>query len=98
KREGEHLSSAYVSPQDFYKVMGLITEAILDSALNNKHEVLAYFIDRHFSFSRTNNFSLKIADEQKEMWMDALGSFIQKVPEEVKKMANFITIKLNKEN
>lgn len=88
KREGEHLSSAYVSPQDFYKVMGLITEAILDSALNNKHEVLAYFIDRHFSFSRTNNFSLKIADEQKEMWMDALGSFIQKVPEEVDELVN----------
>ncbi|WP_436862082.1 glycosyltransferase [Staphylococcus caeli] len=83
KREGEHMSSAYVAPKDFYKVMGLITEEILDSPLENSHEVLGYFIDRHFSFSRTNNFSLKIADDKKEAWMDALGDFIQKVPTEV---------------
>lgn len=66
KREGEHMSSAYVSPEDFYKVMSLITEEILNSPLENKNEVLGYFIDRHFSFSRTNNFSLKIADDKKE--------------------------------
>lgn len=83
KREGEHMSSAYVAPQDFYKVMGLITEEILKSPLNNQHEVLGYFINRHFSFSRTNNFSLKIADDKKEAWMDALGDFIRKVPTEV---------------
>lgn len=83
KREGEHMSSAYVAPKDFYKVMGLITEEILESPLENSHEVLGYFIDRHFSFSRTNNFSLKIADDKKEAWMDALGDFILKVPTEV---------------
>ncbi|MGD6886301.1 glycosyltransferase [Staphylococcus shinii] len=83
KREGEHMSSAYVSPKDFYKVMGLITEEILNSPLDNRHEILGYFLDRHFSFSRTNNFSLKIADDKKEAWMDALGDFIQKVPTEV---------------
>ena len=83
KREGEHMSSAYVSPKDFYKVMGLITEEILNSHLENRHEILGYFLDRHFSFSRTNNFSLKIADDKKEAWMDALGDFIQKVPTEV---------------
>lgn len=88
KREGEHMSSAYVSPEDFYKVMSLITEAILDSPLDNKHKVLGYFIDRHFSFSRTNNFSLKIADDKKEVWMDALGDFIQKVPSEVDELVN----------
>ncbi|PHK49674.1 glycosyltransferase family 2 protein [Staphylococcus edaphicus] len=86
KREGEHMSSAYVSPEDFYKVMSLITEEILNSPLENRYEVLAYFIDRHFSFSRTNNFSLKIADDKKEAWMDALGDFIQKVPTEVDKL------------
>ncbi|MEP9819621.1 glycosyltransferase family 2 protein [Staphylococcus xylosus] len=83
KREGEHMSSAYVSPKDFYKVMGLITEEILNSPLDNRHDILGYFLDRHFSFSRTNNFSLKIADDKKEDWMDALGDFIQKVPTEV---------------
>jgi len=83
KREGEHMSSAYVAPKDFYKVMGLITEEILESPLENPYEVLGYFIDRHFSFSRTNNFSLKIADDKKEAWMDALGDFIRKVPNDV---------------
>ncbi|MDN8836912.1 glycosyltransferase family 2 protein, partial [Staphylococcus aureus] len=68
---------------DFYKVMGLITEEILNSPLDNRHDILGYFLDRHFSFSRTNNFSLKIADDKKEAWMDALGDFIQKVPSEV---------------
>lgn len=88
KREGEHMSSAYVSPEDFYKVMSLITEEILNSPLENKNEVLGYFIDRHFSFSRTNNFSLKIADDKKEAWMDALGDFIQKVPTAVDELVN----------
>ncbi|OEL04371.1 glycosyltransferase family 2 protein [Staphylococcus casei] len=83
KREGEHMSSAYVSPKDFYQVMSLITEEIINSTLDNKDEVLAYFIDRHFSFSRTNNFSLKIADDKKQEWMDALGDFILKVPSHV---------------
>ncbi|HEK4502694.1 TPA: poly(ribitol-phosphate) beta-N-acetylglucosaminyltransferase [Staphylococcus aureus] len=80
KREGENMSSAYVSPEDFYEVMRLIAVEILNADLEEAHkdQILAEFLNRHFSFSRTNGFSLK-----QPQWINALGDFIQAVPERV---------------
>ncbi|EYP46260.1 glycosyl transferase, group 2 family protein [Staphylococcus aureus DAR1278] len=80
KREGEHMSSAYVSPEDFYEVMRLIAVEILNADLEEAHkdQILAEFLNRHFSFSRMNGFSLK-----QPQWINALGDFIQAVPERV---------------
>ncbi len=84
KREGEH-SSAYVSPEDFYEVMRLIAVEILNADLEEAHkdQILAEFLNRHFSFSRTNGFSLKVKLEDQPQWINALGDFIQAVPERV---------------
>lgn len=85
KREGEHMSSAYVSPEDFYEVMRLIAVEILNTDLEEAHknQILAEFLNRHFSFSRTNGFSLKVKLEDQPQWINALGDFIQAVPERV---------------
>ncbi|HEA6705282.1 TPA: poly(ribitol-phosphate) beta-N-acetylglucosaminyltransferase [Staphylococcus aureus] len=86
KREGEHMSSAYVSPEDFYEVMRLIAVEILNADLEEAHkdQILAEFLNRHFSFSRTNGFSLKVKlEEDQPQWINALGDFIQAVPERV---------------
>ncbi|HCV5100748.1 TPA: poly(ribitol-phosphate) beta-N-acetylglucosaminyltransferase [Staphylococcus aureus] len=82
KREGEH---AYVSPEDFYEVMRLIAVEILNADLEEAHknQILAEFLNRHFSFSRTNGFSLKVKLEDQPQWINALGDFIQAVPERV---------------
>ncbi|MDT3960456.1 glycosyltransferase [Staphylococcus kloosii] len=88
KREGEHMSSAYVKPIDFYKIMTLIVEEVLNSDLENKNEIIGKFITRHFLFSRTRNFSLKIKSNQTAVWMEALGDFVQTVPEEADKYVN----------
>ncbi|HEI7352804.1 TPA: poly(ribitol-phosphate) beta-N-acetylglucosaminyltransferase [Staphylococcus aureus] len=79
KREGEHMSSAYVSPEDFYEVMRLITVEILNADLEEsyKDQILAEFLNRHFSFS------LKVKLEDQPQWINALGDFIQVVPERV---------------
>lgn len=89
KREGEHMSSAYVSPEDFYEVMRLIAVEILNADLEEAHkdQILAEFLNRHFSFSRTNGFSLKVKLEDQPQWLNALGDFIQAVPERVDALA-----------
>lgn len=88
KREGEHMSSAYVAPNEFYQVMSLIVDEILQRNLEHTNEILAKFIDRHFSFSRTKNFSLNIKAEQQQQWIEALGDFILRVPKEVDALVN----------
>ncbi|MBF7021207.1 glycosyltransferase family 2 protein [Staphylococcus kloosii] len=88
KREGEHMSSAYVKPIDFYKIMTLIVEEILNSDLEDKNEIIGLFITRHFSFSRTRNFSLNVKADQTAVWMEALGDFVQTVPKEADKFVN----------
>ena len=74
KREGEHMSSAYVSPEDFYEVMRLIAVEILNADLEEAHkdQILAEFLNRHFSFSRTNGFSLKVKLEDQPQWILSL--------------------------
>lgn len=46
------MSSAYVSPEDFYEVMRLIAVEILNADLEEAHkdQILAEFLNRHFSF------------------------------------------------
>lgn len=83
KRNGEHMSSAYVHPNSFYKVMSLIVTEILQSNREDKVDLLIIFLERHFSFSRTNNFSLKVPENMIDEWMEAFGKFTDLIPEEV---------------
>lgn len=63
-REGEHMNSASINPKDFFKIMSGIVNMIFDSkeSVERKNHLAASFIDRHFSFSRTKDFSIKIKD------------------------------------
>ena len=89
RREGEHMSAAYVEPKDYYQSMQQIVRAIVHSkTLNSTDAVLRIFIERHFSFSRTTQFSLRIADDKKAEWMDAIGDFIHEIPERVDQIVN----------
>lgn len=88
KREGEHMSSAYVNPSDFYTIMKNIVQEVKHSSLENKNTILSLFIDRHFSFSRTKNFSLNINENEVSTWMDSLSDFINEIPEEVDELVN----------
>lgn len=83
KREGEHMSEAYVSPTKFYNVMSLIIEEILKSDKKEKYKILSLFLKREFTVSKTKNFSLRIKDDLVEEWMEAFGGFLELIPERV---------------
>ncbi|WP_314348164.1 glycosyltransferase [Mammaliicoccus vitulinus] len=88
KRDGEHMSSAYVNPADFYTIMKNIVQEVKNSSLENKNTILSLFIDRHFNFSRTKNFSLNINENEVSTWMNSLSDFINEIPEEVDELVN----------
>lgn len=88
KRDGEHMSSAYVNPADFYTIMKNIVQEVKNSSLENKNTILSLFIDRHFNFSRTKNFSLNINENEVSTWMNSLSDFINDIPEEVDELVN----------
>lgn len=88
KRDGEHMSSAYVNPADFYTIMKNIVQEVKNSPLENKNTILSLFIDRHFNFSRTKNFSLNINENEVSTWMNSLSDFINEIPEEVDELVN----------
>lgn len=88
KRDGEHMSSAYVNPADFYTIMKNIVQEVKNSPLDNKNTILSLFIDRHFNFSRTKNFSLNINENEVSTWMNSLSDFINEIPEEVDELVN----------
>ncbi|MEC1752707.1 glycosyltransferase [Bacillus mojavensis] len=86
KRDGDHMSAAYVSPDNFYEAMEDIIRAIRASDLeeNRKIKLMAVFLNRHFDFSRTKNIMIKIKkEEERAEWFKYLSSFIRVVPEEV---------------
>ncbi|MEC2181890.1 glycosyltransferase [Bacillus spizizenii] len=86
KRDGDHMSSAYVSPDNFYEAMEDIIRAIRASDLeeDRKIKLMAVFLNRHFDFSRTRNVTIKIKKEEvRAEWFQYLSSFIRTVPEEV---------------
>ncbi|RPJ98729.1 hypothetical protein BSBH6_04258 [Bacillus subtilis] len=86
KRNGDHMSSAYVSPDNFYEAMEDIICAIRTSDLeeDRKIKLMAVFLNRHFDFSRTRNVTIKIKkEEERAEWFQYLASFIRTVPEEV---------------
>ncbi|NUH85490.1 glycosyltransferase [Bacillus firmus] len=86
-REGEHMNNAYVDPEEFLKIMSDIVDEIYlaDETRERKNNLVSSFLDRHFIFSRTHNFSIKnTTDDQKEEWMRALSNFLNNhVPKEV---------------
>ncbi len=65
--------------------MRLIAVEILNADLEEaiKNQILANFPISSFSFLRTNGFSLKVKLEDQPQWINALGVFIQAVPERV---------------
>ncbi|MBG9770457.1 glycosyltransferase family 2 protein [Bacillus vallismortis] len=86
KRDGDHMSGAYVSPDNFYEAMEDIIHAIKASDLeeDRKMKLMAVFLNRHFDFSRTRNVTIKLKkDEERAEWFHYLASFIRTVPEEV---------------
>lgn len=91
-REGEHMNSAYIDPQDFYAVMSGILKVILasDEPNERKYKLAADFLNRHFYFSRTTNFSIKsMSDEKKKDWMKHLHQFVLNyIPAEVDELVN----------
>ncbi|TYS23626.1 (poly)ribitol-phosphate teichoic acid beta-D-glucosyltransferase TarQ [Bacillus subtilis] len=85
KRDGEHMSVAYVPPENFYGAMEDIISAIKASELEEarKIKLMAVFLNRHFDFSRTKNVTIKMkTDEERAEWFKYLSSFIHAVPEE----------------
>ncbi|MCY8695206.1 (poly)ribitol-phosphate teichoic acid beta-D-glucosyltransferase TarQ [Bacillus inaquosorum] len=85
KRDGEHMSVAYVPPENFYGAMEDIISAIKASELEEarKIKLMAAFLNRHFDFSRTKNVTIKMkTDEERAEWFKYLSSFIHAVPEE----------------
>lgn len=85
KRDGEHMSVAYVPPENFYGAMEDIISAIKASDLEEarKTKLMAVFLNRHFDFSRTKNVTIKMkTDEERAEWFKYLSSFIHAVPEE----------------
>ncbi|MEC2064140.1 (poly)ribitol-phosphate teichoic acid beta-D-glucosyltransferase TarQ [Bacillus inaquosorum] len=85
KRDGEHMSVAYVPPENFYGAMEDIVSAIKASELEEarKIKLMAVFLNRHFDFSRTKNVTIKMkTDEERAEWFKYLSSFIHAVPEE----------------
>ncbi|MFW2108418.1 glycosyltransferase [Bacillus spizizenii] len=83
KRDGEHMSVAYVPPENFYGAMEDIISAIKASDLEEarKIKLMAVFLNRHFDFSRTRNVTLKIKKEKERAeWFHYLSSFIDSVP------------------
>lgn len=85
KRDGEHMSVAYVPPENFYGAMEDIISAIKASDLEEarKIKLMAVFLNRHFDFSRTKNVTIKMkTDEERVEWFKYLSSFIHAVPEE----------------
>ncbi|WP_368650987.1 (poly)ribitol-phosphate teichoic acid beta-D-glucosyltransferase TarQ [Bacillus inaquosorum] len=85
KRAGEHMSVAYVPPENFYGAMEDIISAIKASELEEarKIKLMAVFLNRHFDFSRTKNVTIKMkTDEERAEWFKYLSSFIHAVPEE----------------
>ncbi|MEG7379423.1 glycosyltransferase [Bacillus subtilis] len=86
KRDGDHMSGAYVSPDNFYEAMEDIIHAVRASDLeeDRKMKLMAVFLNRHFDFSRTRNVTIKLKkDEERAEWFHYLASFIRTVPEVV---------------
>ncbi|MEC0277883.1 glycosyltransferase [Bacillus halotolerans] len=85
KRDGEHMSVAYVPPENFYGAMEDIISAIKASDLEEERKIklMAVFLNRHFDFSRTKNVTIKMKNEKERAeWFQYLSSFIHAVPEE----------------
>ncbi|WP_326969552.1 glycosyltransferase [Bacillus halotolerans] len=80
-REGNHMTFAYVPPKDYYGAMEAIISIIKKSSLSEerKKQLTAKFLNRHFQFSRTTDFTSVIeSEEEQKNWMHHLHLFIQK--------------------
>ncbi|MDE1383153.1 MULTISPECIES: glycosyltransferase [Bacillus] len=80
-REGEHMTFAYVSPEDYYGAMKVIIDMIKSSTLSEsqKEKLTAKFLNRHFEFSRTTDFTEVLETESEQIeWMNELHLFVEK--------------------
>lgn len=97
KPTGVHMSGVYEPPKIFYACIGEVFRSIDNSKLSSakKDKVRAIFINRHFDFSRTKNFTINYASK-KEEWMHYLREMVLNyIPEHVDDMVKpHIKIKL----
>jgi hypothetical protein len=99
KTDDCHAAGAYIHPKDFYNIMAEIFQFIKKSDLSSedKNKVMKIFLERHFDFSRTKNFTIKHNDyKDREEWMYYLHKFItENVPENIDDLVKlYIKIKL----
>ncbi len=92
QHDGVHMTFAYVAPQSYYGAMKVIIDMISESRLSptRKKKFMAKFLNRHFDFSRTTDFTFTIEDEQEQQtWMKELHDFIgQNIPREIDKLVH----------
>ncbi|WP_416042887.1 glycosyltransferase [Bacillus halotolerans] len=92
QHDGEHMTFAYVAPQDYYGAMKVIIDMIYESRLSrtDKMKFMAKFLNRHFDFSRTTDFTITIEDEQEQLeWMTELHHFVERnIPREIDKLVH----------
>lgn len=92
QHDGEHMTFAYVAPQSYYGAMKVIIDMIRNSRLshNRKMKFMAKFLNRHFDFSRTTDFTVTIEDEREQQtWMTELHHFVeQNIPREIDKLVH----------
>jgi glycosyltransferase involved in cell wall biosynthesis len=80
-REGEHMNNAYVAPDDYFKVMSDIMDEIFsaDETDSRKEKFASTFLNRHFYFSRTTNFTLNFKKQEEiHEWIKQLNLFLEK--------------------
>lgn len=92
QHDGEHMTFAYVAPQSYYGAMKIILDMIRESRLSHtgKMKFMAKFLNRHFDFSRTTDFTVTIEDEQEQQtWMTESHHFVeQNIPQEIDKLVH----------
>ncbi len=92
QHDGEHMTFAYVAPENYYGAMKVIIDMIRESRLSHtsKMKFMAKFLNRHFDFSRTTDFTIMIEDErEQQIWMAELHHFVeQNIPHEIDKLVH----------
>ncbi len=92
QHDGEHMTFAYVAPQSYYGAMKVIIDMICESRLSHtgKKQFMAKFLNRHFDFSRTTDFTVTIEDEQEQQdWMTELHHFVERnIPLEIDRLVH----------
>lgn len=92
RTDGYHAAGAYIHPKYFYDVMAQIMKLIEKSPYSekDKDKIRKIFLERHFDYSRTKNFTIKQKDpKNREEWMFHIHKFVtETIPEKMDSMLN----------